>query len=64
MNGNEDSLQAVKYLGKVPALYPHGIGVAIVSIFTFIHHILIKHRFDIEGTCTYCLDSIKKGLTL
>jgi hypothetical protein len=33
MNGNEDSLQPVKYLGKVRSLYAHGMGVAIVSYF-------------------------------
>jgi hypothetical protein len=27
----EDSLQPVKYLGKVRCLYAHGLGVAIVS---------------------------------
>jgi hypothetical protein len=32
MNGNEDTLQAVKYLGKVRSLHAHGMGVAIVSI--------------------------------
>ncbi len=32
MNGNEDSLQPVKYLGKVRSLYAHGVGVAIVSM--------------------------------
>lgn len=32
MNGNDDCLQPVKYLGKVRTLQPHGIGVAIVSI--------------------------------
>jgi len=31
MNANEDTLQPVKYLGKVRSLYAHGIGVAIVS---------------------------------
>jgi len=35
MNGNEDNLQPVKYLGKVRSLYAHGIGVAIVSIFLY-----------------------------
>lgn len=27
----EDSLQSVKYLGKVPVSAPHGVGIAIVS---------------------------------
>jgi CRISPR/Cas system-associated protein Csx1 len=35
MNGNEDNLQPVKYLGKVRSLYAHGIGAAIVSIFLY-----------------------------
>ena len=28
---SEDSLQSVKYLGKTPSPYPHGVGIAIVS---------------------------------
>ena len=32
MSGNGDSLQPVKYLGKVRSLYAHGLGVAVVSI--------------------------------
>lgn len=28
----EDSLQSVKYLGKIHSPYAHGIGVAVVSI--------------------------------
>jgi hypothetical protein len=39
MNGNEDSLQPVKYLGKARTLYAHGIGVAIVSIYIIIFFI-------------------------
>ncbi len=35
MNGNEDNLQPVKYLGKVRSLYAHGIGAAIVSIYLY-----------------------------
>jgi hypothetical protein len=35
MNGNEDSLQPVKYLGKARSLYAHGMGVAIVRKFFF-----------------------------
>ncbi|CAF0768960.1 unnamed protein product [Adineta ricciae] len=32
MNGNDDNLQPVKYLGKVRSLYAHGIGVAIEPV--------------------------------
>ena len=31
MVGHDDTLQPVKYLGKVRSLHAHGIGVAIVS---------------------------------
>jgi hypothetical protein len=36
MNGNDDSLQPVKYLGKVRSLYAHGMGAAIVSMISYI----------------------------
>jgi purine-nucleoside phosphorylase len=36
MTGNEDSLQPVKYLGKARTVYAHGMGVAIVSIYSII----------------------------
>ncbi|UJR15761.1 hypothetical protein I4U23_002696 [Adineta vaga] len=32
MNGNDDNLQPVKYLGKVRSLYAHGVGVAIEPV--------------------------------
>ena len=30
---SEDSLQSVKYLGKLPTSHAHGIGIAIVSYY-------------------------------
>ncbi|CAF1474651.1 unnamed protein product [Rotaria magnacalcarata] len=32
MNGNDDCLQPVKYLGKVRSMYAHGMGVAIEPV--------------------------------
>jgi hypothetical protein len=61
MNGNEDSLQPVKYLGKVRSLYAHGMGVAIVSVLFFIR---INDDLIFKGTSTSCLDSIEKGNTV
>ncbi len=62
MNGNEDSLQPVKYLGKARSLYAHGMGVAIVRKF-FLFDFLISYLI-LKGTSTYCLESIKKRFTI
>jgi len=65
MTGNEDSLQPVKYLGKARSVYAHGMGVAIVSIYLMIRFFFLLNKYLIfKGTCTYCLDSIKKRFTV
>jgi hypothetical protein len=58
---SEDSLQPVKYLGKVHSSYANGIGIAIVSNHLYLFSM---NLIFIKGTCTYSLETFKKRFNL
>lgn len=61
----EDSLQPVKYLGKVQSSYTHGIGVAIVSNIDSLHYLYTFNlNLSFKGIRTYRMETFEERFTL
>ena len=61
---SEDSLQSVKYLGKVHSLYAEGTGIAIVSHSFYSFSASLNPHFSIQGTRTNCMETFEKRFIL